>query len=208
MGAVVTFLAGTESMDSVRRLAEEARAEFEATADELGIGLSWLALAHVHHNACRWQQRHQALERAHLHGVRARDVYLQEHSILWMAAGPVYGPMPTDEGLRWFDAHATDLENIPVMAALRAVVEAMVGNFDGARTLMRNATARLEELGQHLWLAGLSMETLRSRCSPAIPQPPRARRSQAARPSRHRRTRLAIDNRRSDSARAPGGRPR
>ena len=159
VGAVVTFLAGTESMDSVRRLAEEARAEFEATADELGIGLSWLALAHVHHNACRWQQRHQALEHAHLHGVRARDAYLQEHSILWMAAGPVYGPMPTDEGLRWFDAYATDLENMPVMAALRAVVEAMVGNFDGARTLMRNARSRLEELGQHLWLAGLSMET-------------------------------------------------
>jgi tetratricopeptide (TPR) repeat protein len=48
---------------------------------------------------------------------------------------------------------------MPIMAALRAVVEAMVGNFDGARTLIHNATARLEELGQYLWLAGLGMQT-------------------------------------------------
>ncbi len=154
VSAFVTFLAGTESMDSMRSLAEETRAEFEATGDELGLGLSWFALAHVHHNACRWQERHEALERAHFHGVRAQDTYLQEHSLLWMAAGPVYGPMPTDEGLRWFDAHETRLENTPVIATMRATVEAMTGNFDGARTLMRDAKARLEELGQDLWLAG------------------------------------------------------
>jgi tetratricopeptide (TPR) repeat protein len=159
VSSFVTFLAGAESMDSMRRLAEEARAEFEATQDELGIGLSWFALAHVHHNACRWQERHEALERTHLHGVRARDTYLQEHSILWMAAGPVYGPMPTDEGLRWFDAHEADLENMPISAILRARVEAMIGNFDGARALICDAVARLEELGQHLWLAGLGVQS-------------------------------------------------
>ena len=158
-GAFVAFLAAPESMDSLRRLAEEALGEFEVTGDELGIGLCWFALAHVHHNACRWQERHEALERSHLHGMRAQDAYLQEQSILWMAAGPVYGPMPTDEGLRWFDAHDDRLENMPHVADLRAVVEAMVGNFDRARTLIHDATTRLEDLGQHLWLAGLGMHT-------------------------------------------------
>jgi tetratricopeptide (TPR) repeat protein len=35
----------------------------------------------------------------------------------------------------------------------------MVGNFDRARELIRDATARLEELGQQLWLAGIGLHT-------------------------------------------------
>ncbi len=156
VGGFVTFLAASQSMESLRRLAEEARAEFEVTGDELGIGLCWFALAHVHHNACRWQERQEALEHSHLHAVRAQDAYLREHSILWMAAGPVYGPMPTDEGLRWFDAHE-DMSANTLLPTLRAIVEAMVGNFDRARTLVQDATTRLEDLGMQLWLAGMGL---------------------------------------------------
>ena len=107
----VAFLTAPEEMpmDALAWLATSARSEFEATGDELGVGLCWFALAHVHHNACRWQERHEALELAHLHGVQAHDAYLQEHSLLWMAAGPVHGPMPTDEGLLWFAAHEPQL---------------------------------------------------------------------------------------------------
>ncbi len=155
----VTFLGAPEdqSMDALRQLAAEARAEFEATGDELGLGLCSFALAHVHHNACRWQERHEALERAHLHGLRANDEYLIRHSLMWMAAGPVYGPLPTDEGLRWFDEYGDRLG--PMALTMRAVVEAMVGNFYRARELICDATARLEELGQQLWLAGVGMQT-------------------------------------------------
>jgi tetratricopeptide (TPR) repeat protein len=157
----VTF-SGTpedQSMDALRQLAAEARVEFEATHDELGVGLSWYALAHVHHNGCRWQDRHEALEQAHLHAVSAQDDYLRDQSLLWMAAGPVYGPTPTDEGLRWFDEYEDLIPNTSLVTTLRAVVEAMVGNFDRARELIRDATSRLEELGQQLWLAGIGLHT-------------------------------------------------
>ena len=157
----VTFLGAPEdqSMDALRQLVAEARAEFEATGDELGLGLCCFALAHVHHNACRFQERQEALELAHVHGLRARDDYLAEHSLLWMAAGFVHGPVPTDEGLRWFDEYEDLLQRAPIVVTLRAVVEAMVGNFDRARELIRDGTARLEELGQQLWLAGMGLHT-------------------------------------------------
>ena len=184
VSAFVAFQADTTSMDELRRLADEARSEFDATRDELGIGLSWFALAHVHHNACQWQERQDALERTHHHGVRALDAYLQEQSILWMAAGPVYGPMPTDEGLRWFDANDTKLDIMSGFARLRAAVEAMIGNFDGARKLMRDATARLEELGSISGSPASACRSVRSRCSPAIPKRPRARASRVAGHSR------------------------
>src|SRR2546427_3537025 len=76
-----------------------------------------------------------------------------------MAAGPVHGPIPTDEGLRWFDEYESRLESAPFVMSLRASVEAMVGNFDRARELTRDATARFEELGQQLFLAGTGMHT-------------------------------------------------
>jgi tetratricopeptide (TPR) repeat protein len=158
VSAFVASQADTASTDSLQRLAEEARTEFEATGDELGIGLAWFALAHVLLQACRWQEVQGMLERTHLHGVRAHDAYLQEQSLQWMSAVPVYGPMPTDEGLRWYDAHDEWLEGIPILASMRANVEAMVGNFGGARALIRDATARLEELGQRLWLAAFCQQ--------------------------------------------------
>ena len=134
----VAFLAAPEdmSMAALGQLATGARSEFEAIGDELGVGLCCFALAHVHHNACRWQERHEALELAYLHGERAGDVNLQDQSRLWMAAGPVHGPMPTDEGLRWFDANEEALAGVALVAGMRAAVEAMVGNFDTARALL------------------------------------------------------------------------
>ena len=147
-------------MAALSELATGARSEFQAAGDELGVGLCWFALAHVHHNACSWQERHDALELAHLHGVRAHDDYLQEHSLLWMAAGPVYGPMPTDEGLRWFALHEEQLEGVAIVMSMRASVEAMIGNFDEARELVRKATARLGELGQGLWLGAVGMHSM------------------------------------------------
>jgi class 3 adenylate cyclase len=157
----VVFLMEPEdaSMGSLAELAADAQGQFEATQDELGLGLCWLALAHVDHNACRWQARQDALERAYLHGGRAGDHYLQEHSLLWMAAGAVHGPMPTDEGLRWFADHADELGDAPLVDSMRSTVEAMVGNFDAARETSRNARRRLEELGLGLWLAATGMHT-------------------------------------------------
>ena len=107
-------------------LATDAKSQFEAAEDELGVGLCWFALAHVHHNACRWQARHDALEQAYVHGVRARDNYLPRQSLLWTAAAGVHGLMPTDEGLRWFAANREELGNTPVLDGIRASGEATV----------------------------------------------------------------------------------
>ena len=157
--AFVAFLSTIQdgSMKALTALAEEARSYFDATGDELGLALTWFAMAHVHHNALLWQARHEALEFGHQHAVRAGDDYLVEQVILWTAAGPVYGPMPTDEGLRWFDAHAERTGQAPWLLSMRAQVESMVGNFERARELAAAAQRRLDELGQRLWIATTGM---------------------------------------------------
>ena len=67
--------------------------------------------------------------------------------------------MPTDEGLRWFEANEEALAGVPFVAfGMRACVEAMVGNFDSARALVKDGRARLAELGQRLWLAGTGLQ--------------------------------------------------
>ena len=58
---------------------------------------------------------------------------------------------------------------------MRANVEAMVGNFGGARALTQMRDRRLEELGQRLWLAAFGSRPARSSCSPAIPKRRRAK---------------------------------
>ena len=158
--AFVAFLRlpGAGLLDALRELALQARAEFEADGDELGIGLSWFALAHVHHHNCRWRERHEALEHARAHALRANDAYLQAETLIWMAASPVYGPMPAKQGLRWFDAHDPN-DEVPWLMSRRAVLEAMVGNFERARDLIRAAEARYDELGQRLMLASLPMQS-------------------------------------------------
>ena len=155
----VAFLGSTEdgSMAALTVLAEEAREEFEATGDERGIALTWFAIAHVEHNALRWQARHEALERAHEHAILAEDSYLIDQVVLWSAAGPVYGPMPTGEGLRWFDEHEALIASAPWLLGMRAQVESMVGNVERARELVAAAMARLDELGQRLWIASSGM---------------------------------------------------
>ena len=80
-----------------------------------------------------------------------------------MAAGPVHGPMPTDEGLLWFEANDAKLGGAPLVAGMRAAVEAMVGNFDTARALLSDVRKRLEGLGQELWVAGTGLHADRDR---------------------------------------------
>jgi class 3 adenylate cyclase/tetratricopeptide (TPR) repeat protein len=145
------------SMAMLTDLAETARAEFEATGDELGIALTWFALAHVHHNAMQWQKRHDALELAHHHAREAEDDYLVEMIVLWLAAGYVFGPLPTDVGLRWFDEHEAETSQVPLTLEMRAQVEAMVGNFERAYELLDAARSRMDELGMRLHLASSGM---------------------------------------------------
>ena len=102
--------------DSLTRLAEEARRSSRRRrriGDRAGVVRArTCALQRV-----PWQERQGMLERTYLHGVRAHDAYLQEQSIQWMSAGPVYGPMPTDEGLRWSTRTTTWLEAVPILAS-------------------------------------------------------------------------------------------
>jgi tetratricopeptide (TPR) repeat protein len=144
------------AMATMSELAHEARAEFEAAGDDFGVAIAWFAEAHVHHNAMQWQKRHEALERSRRHAQLAHADHLHDEVVLWMAAGPVFGPMPTAEGLAWFDEEA-QTSTVPLMLNMRAQVEAMVGNFEKADELMSAAITRMEELGHRLALASSGM---------------------------------------------------
>jgi tetratricopeptide (TPR) repeat protein len=65
-----------------------------------------------------------------------------------------YGPTPIDEALRWYEEQQAQH---PIALTQQAMLEAMRGNFDRARTLVGSADAIAEEFGPKLYLAAGGM---------------------------------------------------
>ena len=72
----------------------------------------------------------------------------------WQGTAMFYGPTPADEALRWYEEQQAEH---PISLTQQAILEAMRGNFDLARTLAASADAAAAEFGQKLWLAAGGM---------------------------------------------------
>src|SRR5437870_12468738 len=80
----------------------------------------------------------------------------------WLMVMSVFGPLPTDEGIRRCKevfARAGDDEKVRAFAQVeRSVLEATRGDFDVARALLAEGHERFEALGLKVWAANNAQE--------------------------------------------------
>ena len=153
----VAFMAEAATGADVQPLIERAMTLFGDLGDDAGLAQAWFAVAWSEHNACHFRARHAALEHVLRYTQRTGNQAQVEQALLWMAAGYVFGPFPVEEGIAWFEAHATLGVSRPMGLGMVARLEAMRGEIDRARALAGEARERTLELGQGLLSAATSM---------------------------------------------------
>ena len=135
-------------------IAEKAQPVFAQAGDDLALAEAWLACAWAQLIRCRYEAMLDAVEHALEHTRRAGSPRWERELPVWKGTALFYGPTPVDDVLRWYDEQRAQH---PIALTQQAILEAMRGNFERARSLARSADAAAEEFGQMLWLAGGGM---------------------------------------------------
>jgi tetratricopeptide (TPR) repeat protein len=149
-------LAADADVDELETLAGAALPLLEQAGDHAGLAHVWDALAFgVANNRARFEEMAHASEEA----IRHARLAGQPHSVLFeLPLALVVGPRPADEALRALDAALPEHPRPPDML-LRAVLLAMLGRFDEAWPLAREANDRLRALRgnfEEFWLAEIA----------------------------------------------------
>jgi tetratricopeptide (TPR) repeat protein len=120
----------------------------------MGLATTWAAASSLELAALQWRAMALAADHAVEHARRAGDLVLLEDMRKHRGPARLYGPTPVEEGVKWFENNLTADPHSP---AQRGQLEAMRGNADEARRLLRESRERATELGQRLWAAGMLM---------------------------------------------------
>ena len=134
----------------MRELGERGLEVFGETGDDVGLADSYCALAYSAHFLCRWTRQAEVFEQMREHAARAGNVHLVEKATMLMGSGYVFGSVPVDEALAWFEANAEVVARRAPMLAQMGLLNAMVGDFERARRLCDESLQRSLELGQRL----------------------------------------------------------
>jgi class 3 adenylate cyclase/tetratricopeptide (TPR) repeat protein len=136
--------------DELLALARDAITVFDKARDEVGLLYAWQSIAAAEHMHARFEARNHAFDQARVHAVRAGDE--RNARLMTTAQGPghLYGPTPVEDALRWYDSQRALVSTSPGLLGQRAVLVAFRGQLAEARTLLSEAQARAEELGQRL----------------------------------------------------------
>jgi predicted ATPase len=145
---------GEEPSATLLAVAEEARPVFARSGNEFALAEAWFATAYARLNRCDWAAMLEAVEHVIEHARRAGSVQWEGELPVWKGTGMFYGATPVDDALRWYEQHRAEH---PVGLTQHAMLEAMRGNFDRARSLVGEAEAAAAEFGQKLWLAAGGM---------------------------------------------------
>jgi predicted ATPase/DNA-binding SARP family transcriptional activator len=137
--------------------AEHGRAILHELGDDRGLAAAWWMLAWSRWLGCRAADAEDALARARVHARRAGALRTEALCLNLLVGAAVFGPRAVDEGIR----RCSRMLDRPVKAqrieayACRAlaVLKAMHGDFDAARTLIERDRSILEELGLRLQAA-------------------------------------------------------
>jgi DNA-binding SARP family transcriptional activator/class 3 adenylate cyclase len=142
-------------------VAEDAIAVFKRLGDEGGLARAWLHIAKAHWIRCRCGEMEQALEPALRHAEHSGERRERSRILSDLARATVIGPRPVDEGIRRCHAILESAEDdvglTAVTETMLAVLEAMAGHFEEARTRWERNKRRLEDLGLSVTLAVLQM---------------------------------------------------
>ncbi|MGZ4245289.1 MAG: BTAD domain-containing putative transcriptional regulator [Solirubrobacteraceae bacterium] len=145
----------------MRAVAEQTIEVFDRLGDEGGLARAWLHIALVEWIRSDSAAMDQALQRALTHAERAGDRRDQSRILIDLARTTVVGPRPARDGIRRCQellARAEgDIAATAFTEAMLAVLEAMDGQFDGARARWRRSKRRLAEVGLSVSVAVIQM---------------------------------------------------
>jgi class 3 adenylate cyclase/tetratricopeptide (TPR) repeat protein len=138
-----------EPSAALLEVAEEARPVFAQAGNELALAEAWFATAWAQLIRCQWAAMLDAVLQALAHARNAGSARWEGELPAWLGTAMFYGPTPVDQALRWFEDQQAQH---PIPLTQQAMLEAMRGNFDVARTIARAADTAAIEFGQQLWL--------------------------------------------------------
>jgi len=157
LARITTQSQGDEDLSAaLLAVAEEARPVFTRAGNQLALAEAWFATAWAELIRCHWAAMLDAVLKALVHARNAGSARWEGELPAWLGTAMFYGPTPVDEALRWYEEQQAQH---PIALTQQAMLEAMRGNFEAARSLAGSADAAAREYGQQLWLAagGMSM---------------------------------------------------
>ena len=152
-----TDIAASDLVD----VAERAIAVFESADDDVGLAKAWIHLADVHWLRGRCEEMERVLERALCHAEKGGT----ERELRWvlraLMRAALLGPRRVEDAiLRCRELQERDRDDAVLSAqgdSMLAVLEAMRGDAEEARSLYGRSKATLEEAGMKMMLARLQM---------------------------------------------------
>jgi class 3 adenylate cyclase/tetratricopeptide (TPR) repeat protein len=142
-------------------VAETATRVFEEKGDTLGLARAWSLAAEAQWIGLQCSAMEAMLERALGYAERAGGRHEMSWILSSMARAALIGPRHVEDGVRRCHELRTRARSepmvVPVIDSLLAVLEAMRGRFEEARTRYASSRAALDTLGLRLRFAQLAM---------------------------------------------------
>jgi predicted ATPase/class 3 adenylate cyclase len=139
---------GTEEAS---RAVEKVLPVFERSADHDGLCSAYRLKAWLHWNEASAAAAAEAWDHAAAHASRAGDDHARAEILTWIASSLWFGPTPVAQGIRRCEEIRNEVSGHPESEALTlrhlAVLHAMEGRFELARSLLATSNAAFEDLG-------------------------------------------------------------
>jgi tetratricopeptide (TPR) repeat protein len=143
-----------QTTDEILHLVNRVVPVLEQTGDDEGLAKAWYLVGAVHWTGCRAGAMEDVLERALGHARRAGSQRELAFVLNGLARAMLVGPTSVDVALRRcteiLEEAAGDRTQRAIVSIWVAILEAMHGEFERARSLCAESGAILEELGQKL----------------------------------------------------------
>jgi class 3 adenylate cyclase/tetratricopeptide (TPR) repeat protein len=144
--------------EEAEREAHAAIATFERAGDDSGLAKSWSLLGLVNVTNGRFAPAQAAWEEAAEHASDAGEERDALDALSWVLLTLWAGPAPVEHGLRRSheiqERAGTDHKGRASAMFMRAVFEVARGHVEGARQLIAQARALLQEVALTVWMAG------------------------------------------------------
>jgi class 3 adenylate cyclase/tetratricopeptide (TPR) repeat protein len=143
--------------------AEQAARIFEGIDDQRGLAKAWGVIGEAHWMKCHFANAEEAYEESLDHARKAGDGRQESWGLHRLAAVAAWGPLPAEEGIRRCEEFVDRAGTQRIMEASRllalAVLLAMRGHFDEARSKAAGGRAILEDVGFKILTAGYSQSS-------------------------------------------------
>jgi len=135
----------------LQEIAKQAIEALSQTRNELGLAHAWRLLSYAHVLRCEWCEAETAIRRGLEHAQRAHDPREESTAVSWLLAAISHGPTEVRAALAECDVLRSAYRGDALLQARTgshmAVLTAMDGRFDEARTAAASALESLAELG-------------------------------------------------------------